>query len=69
MTGVYQAGYRVSSDGSPLQTTIQTNRLVIGKAITVQSFNGPATVFISGSGMYRCVFFDQWRGIERVLTG
>ena len=69
--GVYQDGFRVTNEsitkGSPpIPSTISvTNRLVVAKALTVQSINGPSTVFINGGGIYRCVYLTN----NAVLSG
>jgi hypothetical protein len=53
--GYYQDGFRATSSGSLGNKTVQTNRVVIAKSLTVQSLNGPTATYISGSGLYRCV--------------
>lgn len=62
--GVYNTGTRVTPGGSLL------NRVVINKAITVQSVNGPADTIIVGAGpvgagAVRCVFLSS----NAVLSG
>jgi len=58
--GIYQDGSRVIqesiSSGFPPKTISSTNRLVLGKELTVQSLNGPGSAFISGGGDCRCVY-------------
>ena len=61
--GIYQDGFRVTQE--PISSGIQpktipvTNRLVLGKALIVQSLNGPLTAFINGGGCYRCVYLTN----------
>lgn len=58
--GYYQEGFRATKTGiSPVNATVQTNRVVIGKSLTVQSLNGPTAAYISGSGLYRCVYLTN----------
>ena len=61
--GIYQEGYQTAivyySSGVEPTSVVETNRLVIGKKITVQSLNGPTATCISGSGMYRCVYMTN----------
>jgi hypothetical protein len=47
--GVYQAGGDVSTDGV-------SNRVLMAIPISLQSVNGPATTWISGSNAMRCVY-------------
>jgi len=47
--GIYQAGERILSGPS-------TNRLVVDKAVKVQSVNGPPTTLIDGFNAMRCVY-------------
>ena len=57
--GVYQVGFRVTLEtvtaADPPKTISVTNRIVVNKPLTIQSINGPATAFISGGGIFRCV--------------
>ena len=61
--GVYQSGYRVNQDalssGLQPKTAPSTNRLVLNKALTVQSVNGPAVTLINGNGVYRCAYLTN----------
>ncbi len=50
--GVYQAGWRVSNDGV-------TNRLLVTKAVSLQSVNGAAMTLINGGGTMRCVYLSS----------
>jgi hypothetical protein len=62
--GVYQAGGRVMNDGN-VPTFYTTNRVVVTKAVTVQSVNGAAFTFIVGSpalgtaDAVRCVYLTN----------
>lgn len=48
--GIYRTGGRLGSGSTT------TNRAAVIKALTVQSVNGPATTFIDGAGVTRCVY-------------
>jgi hypothetical protein len=50
--GVYQAGARVTSDGT-------TNRVVVTQPVTLQSVNGPAATLIDGGKMMRCAYLTN----------
>jgi len=61
--GFYLDGFAVTkesvTDGLEPKTISVTNRVVVDKPLTVQSINGPSAVFISGSGMYRCIYLTN----------
>jgi hypothetical protein len=59
--GVYQDDFRTNAEatGGTLQKIGVTNRVVLAKAVTVQSLNGPSAAFIDGSGIYRCVLLNN----------
>ena len=61
--GVYQEGFRVTQEavaaGLQPKTAPCTNRIVLNKALTVQSINGPTATFIGGSGIYRCAYLTN----------
>jgi hypothetical protein len=61
--GAYQNGFRISSN-SGLPSGSITNRVLIGKRITVQSINGPSAAYISGSGIYRCVYLTNGAALD-----
>jgi hypothetical protein len=48
--GVYDTG------GAKVNNSAQTNRIVVNKAVTVQSVNGPAVTVIDGGFEIRCVY-------------
>jgi parallel beta-helix repeat protein len=56
--GVYQDEFRTNAElaGLTQQKIWVTNRVMLAKAVTVQSLNGPSAAFINGSGIYRCVY-------------
>jgi hypothetical protein len=56
--GVYQVGSKKAADGT-------TNRLVVAKAVTLISVNGPAATLIDGGNTMRCVFLTN----NAVLSG
>lgn len=57
--GYYQDGYRTTKESPLPGTHTDTNRVVINKPVTVQSLNGPSAAYISGSGIYRCVYLTN----------
>ena len=57
--GVYAAGSR------GVLGLLTINRLVIDKAITVQSFNGPQETLIDGARTFRCAYL----GTNAILSG
>ena len=69
--GVYEDGFRtiqesVTTSSPPYQQNYSvTNRLVVTNALNIQSINGPSAAFISGGGMYRCVYLSN----RAVLSG
>ncbi len=56
--GIYQSGGRVASDQ-------YTNRIVLNKAITLQSVNGPTITTIAGQTNSRCAYI----GSNAILSG
>src|SRR6266487_2412374 len=50
--GVYQAGDRLTSDGT-------TNRVAVTNAVTLQSVNGPAVTVIDGGYAMRCAYLTN----------
>ncbi len=56
--GYYQDGFQTVANGVPGIGNV-TNRLVISKQLTVQSINGPTAAYISGGGIYRCVYLTN----------
>src|ERR1039458_474763 len=56
--GYYQDGFRVTK-GSGFPANNETNRVGVSKPVTIQSINGPAAAYISGSGIYRCVYLTN----------
>lgn len=56
--GFYTTGTRATKQSLTglSGTLLDTNRVAITKAVTVQSIDGPAVTFIDGGGQYRCAF-------------
>src|SRR4029077_5228705 len=52
--GIYQVGFRTDFSPPPIGQ-VETNRLLVGKPIAIQSLNGPTTTIVDGGGIYRCV--------------
>ncbi len=50
--GVYQTGGRVA----PADPDMATNRLIVGKPLTVLGLGGPSATIIVGGGLVRCVY-------------
>jgi hypothetical protein len=57
--GFYQDGYRTTAQPGFTKLYSDTNRVVVDKPVTVQSLNGPSAAFISGGGIYRCVYLTN----------
>ena len=51
--GIYQNGFQTNTE------SVSTNRVVVNKAVTIQSLNGPSAAFINGGGIYRCVYLTN----------
>ena len=62
--GYYDSGTRTTASGLAGKTI--TNRLVIAKALAVQSINGPSAVTIGGDGLYRCVYLTNGAALNGV---
>jgi parallel beta-helix repeat protein len=56
--GFYQDGYQTTPPLG-LSEYYDTNRVVVSKPVTVQSLNGPSAAYISGGGIYRCVYLTN----------